>query len=748
MDNIIFSGFKRVNEAVNTEKLQPDELALLQNMRLDEEYGCPTTRKGYSKFNTNQAATSESIKAIFDIVDKDGNNAVYIATDTKIRQSANGSGTWSDLKTGLTNTYRPRLASYGGKFYLTNGMDKPFYTDGTDVSNMEIERPDVSSVGITLGGVVSPKLSEGIYRYVIIYLTIDGQRSNASVAIQPFYQASGYDSITLTSIPVSADTRVLSKLIFRTKVNILSTYYLVATIDNDTTSYEDTTTDNGLNTAETFEYLNTPNYAKYNCIHQDRLFLANFNKTYTNRVIPPPHIDDDSSFIASESAGILLAGTYKYAASYVDIEGNESDLVPFLTYVVSTDNKQISFKVIQQPIAQIVSGVATAYPNIKTIRFYRTKKDGSIYYFLLDFISIIVPPTYVLITDNAADASLTVLYPVVNTDPYPNPFSNPQKAAAGTVDLSSSIVFSNISKPLEIPELNYIEIYPDDKDAITGIYDDDNGVLIFKERSICKLYTNGNPENWSIVKLVDNIGCSQPDTICRYENTYFSVFQGLPYLFSGNTAKPIGESFKTSFGLVTTFGQSTYSPLFQWFVLTVKVSSVYYLFIYDLKLQGWYKWTINKADSILLKEAGTYGVGKLVFGGNEYLSYYNELATSDTDSGSTVEITATFRTKTFIIDDFAYMRLMHLFINYQRLTGTTNNSITFTLADPVTGDAKYLADTTEENERIYKKATDAMTSNLQRCEKIYFNVSGIAIRKFIMAKLEFEVENYGVNITG
>lgn len=744
-------GFNSVNEVTASEKLSSQELTILENMRLDEKMGLPTIRKGFSRYSS-EVDSSGVINAIYDLVDKDGDNYLYVSTPTKIRKSLNGTEAFSDVKTGLTNTNRPRLAKYGGKFFITNGIDDPFYTDNTDVADMSIPRFDASAITITLGGTADPKLSEGTYRYVIINLTTDGQRSNPSGTIQPFYQTSGYDSVTLNDILFSSDERISSRLIFRTKVNLLNRFYLLATIDNGVTVYVDTTPDDSLDTTETIEYMNTPNTAKYIMANTDRLFFANINKTYTNRIIPPPNFDDDSSVIISgTSAGVLLTGIYKYAFSLIDQRGNESDLVPYVTYALLSDNKSINIVLFPVTLLTIISGDSVYNTNIKTVRYYRTKKNGSDYYFIRDIISFVALPTTPTINDDAADSTLTIIYPKAATDPYPIYPTAPtfesgvSKISSGTVDLTSSIVFSNLFKPLEIPELNIWQIYPDDEDPITGVFDDDNGIMIFKKKSICKLYTNSSPENWYRVKIIHNIGCDEPDTIFKYQSSYFFVFKNKSYIFNGTQVKEISYKRKPTFDSVTSFIGSTFWDSAQWYILSVKIGSGYFLLCYDLKLKTWYKFSISQADAISRKEFGS-DTDKILFGGNLYITSYDESQTYDSDTGADANITIQLQTGDISFpDNFVRARLMFFFNNYQRLKDTSTKEVLFKLNDPASLESRSLFDDDETyNQNIYRISTDGMLGNLKRCNKLNLNISGQALSIFYNARIDYLPETWGV----
>jgi hypothetical protein len=741
LPNILFNSFKSVNEITQSEKLSPEELVALDNMRLDEYAGVPTTRKGFSRYGTTpvQVDTTGNINSIFDVEDVNGNNYILSAIGTKLRISANGTSAYSDIKTGLTNNLKLRMAVLGENHLFTNGTDKPFYTSDLATSqNLEIAKPDVALVGIA--STTGSTLGNGFYSYILVYLTNDGQHSNASVPIS-LYSANGtgtYDSIILTGLPISSDARVTSKQLFRTKGNGFQEYYLVASLDNAITSYTDITPDAKLDTTTTFEYMYTPNAAKFICVNSDRPFFGNIKKAYENRVVPIAHVDYNhitlGDYITAVTSGTINAGTYKYGFTYVDINNNESELVHFLDYTF-TGYSQITFQYFPLPIISFVSSIMLYNASIKYVRFYRTKNAGSIYYYIGDF----SPSSYIwsstslyTFTDNRADASLTVPYAASGHG------SNEQ------VDLASSIIYGNVNTFLEYPELNYIEIYPDDEDEITGIFDDDNGIVVFKQRSICKFYTNGDPSNWQVVKLVTNKGCDQPDSIYKYGNSYYFVFENKVYVFNGGSAEEeISYKRKLTFNSVTTFLGSTFWDDSLWYVLAVEIGSAYYLLCYDIKLKTWYKFSISKADTIAKKQFGT-SAGQLLIGGNLYITTYNELQSYDNDTGSDSDILIYLKTKDYSVDDFIRMRLMFFFVDYYRLHNTASNQITFALTDPKTNTTISLTDASDtEDEPIWRISTDGMYGRLRRANKINFSFYGYALNQFIGGRLDYNPETWG-----
>lgn len=813
MNSLPMTGFKGVNEVTSPEKLSADELVALDNMRLDEEMGIATTRKGFARYNISPTTVSISnavagvgivtvtatghnlvstesvvisgvvgmidlnntfvvtvltadtftvplstvqtytsggsillsatINNLFDIKDINSNNYLLANVGTKLKKSTNGTGVWTNIKTGLTSA-KMRMAAYGNKFLFTNGNENLFYTDLTSVWNVGIDKPDIT--GITAVVTEGTNIVPGASVYILVYVTDDGQKSNASNKFRILDNGQLFTSVAINNIPVSSDSRVITKKIYRTKNGIYNTFYLLGEIDNAVTTFTDNIADSSLDSTETIEYLNVPTKAKYIMTTGERIWLANFSKKMTNRIIPPVFIYDygkngglggDGVWI-SDDPGVMGAGTYKYAVSFIDTQGNESELVSYFEHTLAAGSLQISFYLnYVYPFDNIDFNTAmmTMIAGIKSIRLYRTKANGSTYYFHSD----VAVPTQPVIslptqTDNTNDTGLTIAAPKETVH------NNTE-----VTSLSYSVVYSNLNNFIEYPELNYIEVYPDDSEMITGIFDDDNGVMIFKENSICKIFTTGDPSNWQTQKLVENVGCDQPDSIYKYQSNYFFVFRNKVYVYSGGQVKEISYKRKTTFDSITSFLGASFWHSALWYVLTVKIGSSYYLLCYDLKLEGWYKYSINQSDTILEKKFGT-DKGKLLFGGNQYITYYNESQVYDNDSGTKADITVNLKTKDYSFpDNFVVARLMFFLVNYYRLINTIAQQITFTLADPVTGITTELTDYDETTlQNIWKIPTDGMNGTLQRCSKLSLTVSGVALSKLYSARLDYNTEHWRI----
>jgi hypothetical protein len=108
----------------------------------------------------------------------------------------------------------------------------------------DITKP--GSAPTIVAGSASGSLGAGLYSYKVTFVTAFGE-TDPSVASSSITTSSG--SINLSAIPVSADTNVTSRKIYRTASGGAS-WLLRATIaDNTTTTYADTLADASLGTA-------------------------------------------------------------------------------------------------------------------------------------------------------------------------------------------------------------------------------------------------------------------------------------------------------------------------------------------------------------------------------------------------------------------------------------------------------------------------------------------------------------------
>ena len=745
-----FSQFTKVNESVQPESLKPDELVRLDNMRLDDKIAAAVTRKGFDRYN-KQVSSSGAITSIFDVEDLDGNNQLLAQIGTVLRKSLNGSEAYSTIKTGLTNA-KLRKAIYGDNFYFTNGHEEPFYTDLTpgNTFNFSIETPDVTGMTYTNNSVPSTGDFQKFRRYILQYITADGQVSNPSIYFLIDYtqDATDYGSkFDLANIPVPTDSRVISKKLYRTKANQLNNFYLIATLKPDVTTYSDTGQDTAFLAEEDIEYITPINWSKYIATNAERIFLGNLSKVYTNRVIAPGY-NEKAVIDWSATGGNVIPGTYTWGISYVDLQGNESAITEVGTETITFSPRSVKISDIALPITRAYEGgfgsLTTSFDfdeSIKSIKLYRTKVNTSTPYFLvkdygmneLNWDISFSPSTIVYVEDNLADSSLGAQY------------NGTDSGGAESVTLKSTVVFSNPFAPIEVEETNLIQVYPDDNDAITGIFDDDNGVVVFKQRSICKIFTNGDPTNWHVTKLIKNVGCDEPNSIYKYGTNYFFHYKQRPYIFDGRSVVNIGESRRNTFDSVESIKGATFWHKAQFYILSVTIGDAYYLMVYDTKLKTWYKWTVSKADALTTKLFGD-DKDTILLGRDTYITYYNESLDYDNDTGTRTDIWVTLKTKDYRIDGFENQRLWMLYVDYRKRLDRVKDNIVFTLTDPdkPSTTLNYNDNNSLATINKFKIPTDAMIGILKRARVINFSFVGVSMDKFINARLDFMPEPWGV----
>jgi hypothetical protein len=131
---------------------------------------------------------------------------------------------------------------------------------------------DEGAPTVANGGNTGPT---GTYTYVVTYLTEYGLESNAGPASASITVAD--DEIDLTAIPVSSDTQVIARRIYR-DISADGVYRFVAQIDdNVTTTYTDTTVDASLSVvgppiAGSTDFDNSPPGRFWDCcIHENRV---------------------------------------------------------------------------------------------------------------------------------------------------------------------------------------------------------------------------------------------------------------------------------------------------------------------------------------------------------------------------------------------------------------------------------------------------------------------------------------------
>lgn len=390
------------------------------------------------------------------------------------------------------------------------------------------------------------------------------------------------------------------------------------------------------------------------------------------------------------------SSTYQYRVLFKDSFGYQSSTVDF---TVTTGVGETRILLTNLPtISDDITGLSRV--------IYRTAADGSTFKFLLEDNGKTKGKA-----DNTADGSLGSDY-----------------AANGTTTGGSIIVYSEIGKPTSIPALNYLLVYPDDGDVITGTVDDGIRILIFKKNSIRQVFTNGSPQNWNIETLTEKIGCDTPISIKKTKDKIYFASHKQIYRYPDYLDVPISQSKVDTFNSATSIDDAGYITSKGWYCVILTVSSSKYLMIYDEKTEAWYTFKADNYDlwySVIEKEFGT-SRGTILVGTYSYVVKYSTTKLDYSDPTHFEAMTAVLKTKTFTSSDATNdFRLRKYFSDYKK---TDDVNVTHTFTDPQTAGTLVYNDTTNSaissDYKNWIQPTDQMTGSLRVVNKINYKISG------------------------
>lgn len=715
-------GFTKLNEATSPELLKDEELAKLEDCVLDEELGRPLKRGGWGRHNSN--AVASTILSLHEVVTPT-KNYLLAGGNGQLYKSEDGTGVWASVTTKGTPPYR--MQAYADTFIFTDGSTDPFIVSGDTlgtVDDLEISAPNISTVESGFSTTGNAALTvDSHYKWLMVYVTEKGDRSRPS---QPFTHHfltnSSFTTLTPNNVigfkglPVSSDSRVTARHIYRTLANG-DVFYFHSQLDNVITEWFDDLPDTYLG-SENFDYLNCPQTAEYVSLHKERIIFGNITRTVKNWIQPCHSKGADVDFTVTmgstgytlSSAGTggyqnslaqtdgagTLTGTYIYRVVFFDKEGLMSDPMDTPAIVVSAPNDSININ--KLPI------VDTSFEYISNANIYRST-DGGAFKLVYQY-------------NPRRGVSTAVWYPAGLTDV--GWADGADYATNQTTETEKcGVAFSEIGNSATYLLEDIRNIFPDDGDEITGIYDDQDGILVFKTRSICKIYTNGSPDNWRLVKLVTNIGCSEPNALLKYGNTYVFVSNGEIYKFNSNGGyENIGIEIWNSLDGVTAWHSSMADDTWYMFGVTGNMTKGYGFLVYDYLVGSWYIFNINGIPYASLKDNN----GNLLVSQGGYVCKYGE-GESDTETGSSVDIVPILRTKTFG-ELISLVRLRKLRFNYKKMD---NETITLTITNPDTGVTNTYTDSTNSVNasgfKLYKTPVKD-TDSLKETSKFYVNLTG------------------------
>ena len=680
-----------------------------------------------------------------------GKNYLLAGINSKLRKSLDGTGVWSDITSKGTPPYR--MQAYADNFIFTEGSVAPFIvSDNTlsEVNDLEIVAPDISSMtsGVNEGGSLE---SFKAYKWIMVYITLTGEVSPPSTPFSSHYLDANIAAYTHTTtgllkrvgfqgLPVSSDARVTGRIIYRT-FGDGEIYYFHSQLDNIITEWYDEASDDDLGSG-TFDFLNIPLTAEYVFLHKERIIFGNIGRKVKNWVMPPhskkaaagfdvTYGDITQTFVVTSAKGIkdctaipngggitgtLTPGAYTHRFIFYNQEGLMSDPIDTNeVYVDGSTNKTVAIWTPPQ--------IADSYDVITRAEIYRKKDAGNF---------------ELVKTYNPQTLALTILYSQVGgifdmgwtaTTTYTtNQVTESEKCG---------LAFSQIGQPASYVLEDIKNIFPDDGDEITGIYDDQDGIIIFKERSICKIFTGqGSPDNWRLVKLLTNIGCDEPNSLLKFGNDYVFSHQKMIYLFNSSSGlKKLGLEIIDSLKLVTAYHCATADD--NWYIIGVTgtcFTSGFGFLIFDRVVGSWYLFNITSIPYVArVKEQGA-STGTILTSNVDYILKYGT-GTVDSNTGSNVDIVPIIRTKTFG-DGISLERLRKIRFNYKKIDSKT---LTITVVNPDTVVTNTHADTDDATDSSdFKLYEDNIgdSDSLKITPKFYIKVTGAGFAEWGTLRLE------------
>lgn len=254
------------------------EALVAKNARLGE-FSKVATRKGGAKFNPTKLAGSGVVQGLFDFK--------YGSGSQKFLEVENGiiytddSSTRTSIKTGLNSSNYYDFTTFDSRCWIANNSDAMQKYDGTVVTQGSITQPEVGSFAAAEGGAGSV---DGVVIYLVtFYNSTTGQESNPFPLTDGVTITVSSKIVNLSAIPVSTDSQVNSRRIYRTSAGgAVTTASLLATInDNTTTVYADNIADVNLGITIDLSFDPAPVFVK-TVEHKNRGFGFTDNSTVIN----------------------------------------------------------------------------------------------------------------------------------------------------------------------------------------------------------------------------------------------------------------------------------------------------------------------------------------------------------------------------------------------------------------------------------------------------------------------------------
>lgn len=722
-------GINRLNQFGDPRLISEQEVTELNNCVLDQTAGKAIKRGSFSKGSIGSPLGA--VPGVTDVFSARLSSVGYVVIKLGATVYAYNGTTWSAV-TGITtldSSASLRHQIFNDRVYITDGVTYPRMSDLSTGQAMAITPPVTTSLDSyhKTGG----NLAIGSYKYVITHRTPEGDESNPSTPFTHFvinqYTAEGnstnvnYKTLKFTGLPAVTDTRVSTRVIYRTKVNG-DIFYRWGIIDADTTEFIDNKADSELDESLNVNFVTTPTVVGDLASHKERLFAGNVTltqKNFTELPNNPTESTDDGNWLGGGSwyadttnlgGTAFVPRTYTYRIVLVSDEGIYSNYID-KAFDLSAAGTFDVITTYNFPKLRI-SG---AFNN--TYEIYR-KDTGSggadIWYYHPDLSAALNGGSANQLDDTILDLSANKVWATPTYD---------------DINYDNGIIWSEIGQPTNFKTTSILRIFPDDGDTITAIYDDKDGLIVFKENSICKVFTQGSSVNWRVVKIVEERGCDDINSIHKTNDRYYFTHNKQVYIYPISLNEDISIGIKDQITPTSTITSVAYSVERKWFIINIVDGSTGKSLIYDEEINSWYTFTYTNFYITGMYE-NKYGSGKgdLLWTSNldDNVGVYDKDGTLDYDGNTDAQsYSMTVQSKIWLSPDLRYqMRFRRLFSTY---TKDASKTVTHTINGVNLNDTINSGDCYIETDN-FPLVTHTPT--------IQYKVSGVGLREFVAAEIK------------
>lgn len=278
--------------------------------------------------------------------------------------------------------------------------------------------------------------------------------------------------------------------------------------------------------------------------------------------------------------------------------------------------------------------------------------------------------------------------------------------------------------------------------AITRLISEADGVLIFKENDIYKLFTNNESAYWNTRQLVKGVGCQYPYSIANLtDGRYIWYSDSKFYLWASGYNEPKEISLPIRNTLNSLSISEVYGAFwkkYNWAVFTLNDTNT--ALVYDLNFEKWYifkKNTFSTSPSLSLYAPYVDLAGNLLFGSkynriyNYSLSSYKDNLYNETFADSNLHLR--IKTKTF---DESYLEVSKLSTKiYYGKNATLTNKLTL-------GYYKDLGSISNVTKSIAPYATRLTSKiNVQNAQQFEMEINAEVDDLFVLKGMMFEFKN-------